>query len=142
MKFPVTKISQSPDQTEQFAKEFASELKDGDIVALSGELGAGKTIFVKAACGYFDVINSSSPSFAIVNEYSGKKKIFHFDFYRINKIQELYDLGIEEYLGDESSIIFVEWSEKFRELIPRNHYYIKITVQSDTNRKIEIKYNE
>ncbi len=109
-------------ETKTIAAKIANHLKVGDIVALEGNLGSGKTTLVKNICQNFNINNVNSPSFSIVNEYEGIHKIYHFDFYRIKKIEELYDLGFDDYLNDES-IVFIEWADSFGEILPKN--YIK-----------------
>lgn len=106
--------------------EFAGKDK---IFLFEGEMGAGKTTFIKAICsalGVEDLV--SSPTFSIVNEYRGRNnsRIYHFDFYRIENLQEAYDIGYEEYFysGD---LCLVEWPEKIRELLPESYIGISIT---------------
>ena len=110
------------------------------IDIISGFLGAGKTTFIKAICeelGVEDVINS--PTFAIVNEYRSAtgELIYHFDFYRINRLEEAYDFGYEEYFysGD---LCLVEWPEKIEELLPEEVMTVRIAVGDDEERTIEI----
>ena len=138
MKFPFKTILKSENDTSEIAKEFSEVLINGDIVALNGDLGTGKTFFVKAVCKEFKILNVNSPTFAIVYEYSGSKKIYHFDFYRIKKLVELYDIGIEEYLNDEDSVVFIEWADLMSEIIPKKHYEIKLKILDNENREIQI----
>lgn len=141
MKLPFVSEVISETETEKVAKEFAHLLKPGDIIGLTGELGSGKTFFVKAACKTFGISNVSSPSFAIVNIYNGIEKINHFDFYRIKKAEELFDIGFDEYF-DEHSITFVEWSEMFHQLMPAKYYQVNIVFCNNDKRKISISKNE
>lgn len=109
------------------------------LFALHGSMGAGKTTFIKALCHYLGTSDSvTSPTFTLVNEYTvpGKKSIFHFDFYRINKITELYDFGFEEYI-DSGHYCFIEWPGIAGELISKNCVVIKISVEEDKSRTIE-----
>lgn len=109
------------------------------VFALFGEMGSGKTTFIKAICeqlGVVDVV--SSPTFAIINEYldSGGESVFHFDFFRLKNRNELMDIGYEDYLysGD---YCFIEWPEKYEELLPENCVYIKIKIDyADQSRLI------
>jgi tRNA threonylcarbamoyladenosine biosynthesis protein TsaE len=133
----VVKVN-SEEGTKKFALEFASGLKDGDIIVLNGNLGAGKTFFIREACHYFNISVVSSPTFALINEYKGKKKIYHFDFYRINKIEELYDIGFEDYFNDEGAIVFIEWGNLFPEILPDSRVEINIKTGEENNRTFEI----
>lgn len=114
-----TYLSKSPEETLNFAKNFAKKIKPGDIIALNGNLGTGKTIFVKGICEAFDAkTNPLSPTFSIVNEYQGTFTIYHFDFYRIKNYAELFDIGIEDYFNEEDSISIIEWANMFNEILP------------------------
>jgi len=125
-------------ETEKVARSFAENLLMGDVILLSGNLGSGKTFFVKSVCSAFDVNKVTSPSFAIVNEYIGNKTIYHFDFYRIKNINELYDIGIDDYLKNDEAIIFVEWADLWSEVIPHHHYNVVINFVDENRRKISI----
>ncbi|MCR4416764.1 MAG: tRNA (adenosine(37)-N6)-threonylcarbamoyltransferase complex ATPase subunit type 1 TsaE [Ignavibacteria bacterium] len=133
-------VSNSPEETFEIAKDFSSELKPGDIVALIGNLGTGKTIFVKGICAGLNAEqNPLSPTFSIINEYNGKYKIYHFDFYRIKNIEELYDIGYEDYFNDES-ICLIEWADMFPEILPKDTIEVKIEFgEIENQRKISIK---
>jgi len=130
-------ISKNLSDTDNFAEEIKQRLKAGDVVALTGNLGSGKTYLVKKIAELFGVDNSSSPSFAIVNEYHGEKKIYHFDFFRIKKITELYDIGFEEYFND-NAIIFIEWAEMFPDIIPDDCFKINIEILNNDDRKFVV----
>lgn len=134
-------ISKNLSDTDKFAEEFKRRLKAGDVVALTGNLGSGKTYLVKKIAGYFGIDNSSSPSFAIVNEYQGDEKIYHFDFFRIKKITELYDIGFEEYFYDDA-IIFIEWADLFPDIIPADCFKINIEIINNDERKFTIVKDE
>ena len=125
-----------------FAK---TKLKLGDVVALIGELGSGKTRFIKGICSGLGVSEHvSSPSFTIVNEYASKVgKIFHFDFYRIASPSELSEIGFDDYIYDEG-ICLIEWADRVKDLLPPNRYDVLFTLgDSETVREIVInKMNE
>ncbi len=140
MEFPFALNVTSEDETAAIAREFSKHLKEGDVVLFDGELGTGKTFFIKALCKEFEINNAASPSFSIVNEYSGSKSIYHFDFYRIRKAQELLDIGFNDYLNDEA-IVLIEWADMYPEILPHKCYKIKIEYLSDTSRNISIKKN-
>lgn len=129
----------SEEETRKFALEFASGLRNGDIVVLNGSLGSGKTFFIREACRYFNITTVNSPTFALINEYNGRKKVYHFDFYRINKVEELYDIGFEGYLDDEESVIFIEWGNLFPDILPEKRTEINIEIGIESNRTFEIR---
>jgi tRNA threonylcarbamoyladenosine biosynthesis protein TsaE len=139
MNLPVKSVVTSEEETIDLADEFSSVLKPGDIVTLYGQLGAGKTFFVKHILKNYGISNVSSPTFAIVNQYSGKYNINHFDFYRINKINELYDIGFEDYINAQDAITFIEWADLIPEIIPDDNIEINIGVNDDFSREITIK---
>jgi len=113
-----------------------------NIFAFEGVMGVGKTTFIKAICeelGVENVINS--PTFSIINEYQSATTgliIYHFDFYRISNLNEVLDLGIEEYF-DSGNICFIEWPEIIQPFLPENTIFVSITEQSDGRRKISYK---
>ncbi len=122
------------------AKEFVSQMGDHKVFLFYGSMGAGKTTFIRAICeelGVEDVINS--PTFAIVNEYTDKKgdPIFHFDFYRINKVEEAYDFGYEDYFYS-GNVCFVEWPEMIEELLPPDAVRVSIQEMPDGSRNVNI----
>lgn len=142
MEFPCERISNSEEDTKLIALEFLTELKAGDVVILNGELGTGKTFFIKKIVESFGVQYANSPTFAIVNEYDSQPMIYHFDFYRINKVNELHDIGLEDYLTDSEAITFIEWGELFPEVLPSKRYEIKIEEIKNEKRKFRFfKYN-
>ncbi len=135
----------SAEGTISFADTFASSLQRGDVVALYGDLGSGKTQFVKGVCRTFKAHTSvTSPSFVILNRYDGVDKsgnelfMYHFDLYRVKSLTELYDLGYEEFLlGD--GICLVEWAEMLGDLLPKCRYDVRLLMGLDENeRRIEI----
>ena len=120
------------------AKKFVKEIGDKKIFAFNGKMGAGKTTFIKAICevmGVKETINS--PTFSIVNEYEAAdgRIIYHFDCYRINKIQEALDLGAEEYLYS-GNFCFIEWSENIAPLLPET--LVNVDINEIENKKREI----
>lgn len=122
------------------AKAFIEATKGKKIFAFYGGMGAGKTTFIKAICeqlGITDIINS--PTFAIINEYSlpDEEPVFHFDFYRIKKIEEAFDLGYEEYFYS-GHICFIEWPEMIESILPEDCTRVHIEVLPDGKRIIKI----
>ena len=120
------------------AKQFVAAMGDNTIFAFYGHMGAGKTTFIKAICeelGVDDVV--TSPTFAIVNEYTAADgtPIYHFDFYRIKKLEEVYDMGYEDYFyGD--GLCFIEWPEMMEELLPDGATKVQITENPDGTRTV------
>ena len=113
-----------------------------NIILLEGEMGSGKTTLVKAIAKHLGSKDEvTSPTFSLVNEYllPGNKKIYHFDLYRLKTETEALDFGIEEYLYDSSSIVFIEWSEKIMNLLPENSQKIRIIVKNFKTRLLEIE---
>lgn len=128
----------SLDKIDDAAIEFIRAMGDNTVFAFRGEMGAGKTTFIKAICenlGVDDVINS--PTFAIVNEYRSEtgELIYHFDFYRINKEEEAYDFGYEDYFFS-GSLCFIEWPERIETLLPADVVNVTIQEQEDGSRKV------
>ncbi len=119
-------ISHSEEETRKYGLQYAESLKPGDVIGLFGNLGSGKTQFVKGVCSYFNVNETiNSPTFIIVNEYNGYsekyKKLYvnHFDLYRIKNIKEFKEIGIESYVSNESICLF-EWAELAEEYFKGN----------------------
>ena len=124
-------ISDSEFSTKSFAKKLGAKLNKGDIIILTGDLGAGKTKFTEGILGFFGLENEiSSPTFTIVNEYKNNlTTIYHFDVYRLSSIDEFYAIGREEYF--ENGICIIEWGELIEDTLPKN--YIKITFEKDNH---------
>lgn len=123
----------------KIASNFMLSCKKGDRIILNGELGAGKTFFIKAALSSIGIKNVSSPSFAIVNEYQIDFPVYHFDFYRLKNSAELFDIGWQDYLNNEDSIIFIEWGNRFPEVLPNERIEITIDMKDGTEREFGFK---
>ena len=139
MEFPLKIIAANENETVELAREFANILKKGDVVSLIGDLGTGKTFFVKSLVSVFGNENVSSPTFAIVNVYDSEIRINHFDFYRIKKIEELYDIGFTDYLNDDEAITLIEWADLFPSILPEHKFEIKINYIDDSKREFIIQ---
>lgn len=132
---------ESLDKINETAVEFIRAMGGNTVFAFVGGMGAGKTTFIKAICenlGVEDVINS--PTFSIVNEYRSEsgELIYHFDFYRINKIEEVYDFGYEDYFYS-GSLCFIEWPELIEPILPKDTVTVHITVNDDGSRSVKIQ---
>ncbi len=138
MELPFKAILNSETDTKKIATDFSKIVKKGDVICLYGDLGSGKTFFVKSVCENFEINEVNSPTFAIVNEYFGKLKVYHFDFYRLKNSDELMDIGFYEYLNDKDAVLFIEWSEKFPEILPRNRIEIYLKFIDESKREIKI----
>lgn len=132
-----TFISHSVEETIAFARKWAGALRPDDVLALNGDLGAGKTHFVKgivAGCGSGESV--TSPTFTLLHEYrSGRLPIFHFDFYRIERREELEQLGIDDYL-QEGGVAVIEWADRFPELLPARTRWLRIAARENDERLI------
>lgn len=129
----------SLDTIQEAAKEFINRMGEGKVFAFYGKMGAGKTTFIKALCetlGVKDVI--TSPTFSLINEYTDGKgiSIYHFDFYRIKKLEEVYDMGYEDYFYS-GNLCLLEWPELIEEILPENVIKVTIEEQADGTRKLK-----
>ena len=119
---------------EAAARQFVEAMGDNTVFAFYGKMGAGKTTFIKEVCTLLGVTdNITSPTFAIVNEYRSDiagELIYHFDFYRIKKLEEVYDLGYEDYFYS-GALCFIEWPELIEELLPGNA--VKVTIEEEAD---------
>ena len=138
MNLPFEKKISTLEDSKRVANNFSTIIKNSDVIIFNGNLGSGKTTIIKMICDNFGIVDASSPTFSIVNEYIGEKKIYHFDFYRIRKIDELYDIGFEEYLNDQHAVVFIEWGNLMPEILPINHYELEISFSDNNERKIKI----
>jgi tRNA threonylcarbamoyladenosine biosynthesis protein TsaE len=132
-------VIKNTEDLDRAAAEFIGKIGDNRILAFYGSMGAGKTTFITALCkalGVKDVVNS--PTFTIVNEYRTPtgRSVYHFDFYRLNKISEAQDIGFEEYLYETDGLCVIEWPEVVEELLPDETLRIHITVNPDESRTL------
>ncbi|MDY6248007.1 MAG: tRNA (adenosine(37)-N6)-threonylcarbamoyltransferase complex ATPase subunit type 1 TsaE [Prevotella sp.] len=146
------------DQIRSAAREFIEKvLPEHSVIAFYGAMGAGKTTFIKALCEELGVTDTvTSPTFALVNEYSiptsqkeaspvgGRLEgaIVHFDFYRIKRLEEVYDMGYEDYFYQKNALCLIEWPELVEELLPDDALRVEISEESDGSRKIKVKSNK
>ena len=129
--------SNSVEETIEFARQWSSCLVPNDVVALVGDLGAGKTHFVKGLVeGLGGAENVTSPTFTLMHEYrSGRLPVFHFDFYRLNHPVELQEIGFDDYL-EENGVAVVEWGDRFPQLFPERTRWVRLTAPSEWQRVI------
>lgn len=129
----------SLDCIKEAVRQFIDNMGRGNVFAFYGKMGAGKTTFIKAVCECLDVEDViTSPTFAIVNEYYSNKlqdSIYHFDFYRIKKLEEVYDMGYEDYFYSHR-LCFLEWPELVEELLPKDAVKVTIAEQEDGSRLV------
>jgi len=136
-----TKIAQTVDDLIPIAKAILADAKNDRIFAFEAKMGAGKTTLIKAFCKVLGVEETvSSPTFSIVNEYEATDfhSIFHFDFYRLNKVVEVFDIGYEEYFYSDE-YCFIEWPAMVLELLPESYVYVSIEVNDKDERLISWK---
>lgn len=133
-------LSKSTRRTQQLGEELGRQLGKGDVVALTGELGAGKTCFAQGLVKGLGVKTGkiTSPTFILMNVYSGRLPVYHFDVYRMHNMNEILDIGYEEFFyGDGVTII--EWADKIKKLLPKTCIKVRMQISGPKERKITIK---
>lgn len=134
-------LSKTRDETIAIGSKLAKTLTKGDVVALMGELGSGKTVLTKgiaAGLGVKDVRYVNSPTFVIIKEYRGKLPLYHFDLYRLDHAGLLDSLNCDEYFYG-NGVCVIEWAERILHLLPKKRVEVRLSVVSDTERRIAIK---
>ena len=132
-----TFISHSVEETIAFARDWAQSLGRDDVVALIGDLGAGKTQFVKGlVTGLGCAVEVTSPTFTLLHEYNGGRlPVFHFDFYRLSQRAEVEDIAFHDYLKDDG-VVVIEWADRFPDLLPEHTRWVRLEARSGTERRI------
>ncbi|HHV95123.1 MAG TPA: tRNA (adenosine(37)-N6)-threonylcarbamoyltransferase complex ATPase subunit type 1 TsaE [Clostridiaceae bacterium] len=141
-------LTTSDKETEEIGLYLGKVLKKGNVVCLSGSLGAGKTVFIKGIASAHNVHDPvTSPTFTLINEYEGDVPIYHFDVYRISHVDEMYDIGFDEYIYGEG-IVLIEWADLIKEILPHNVIWVFIDrfnsydEKTVNNRLISIDFRE
>jgi len=128
--------------TFEIAATFAKTIKPSDIIALTGELGTGKTVFARGVASALGVKEKvTSPTFTLINEYHGDFVIYHMDFYRLDNLKEILDIGVDDYFFRES-ICLIEWAEKMGEMFPEEAIWVIFRHLKNNYREIKIKRHE
>ena len=132
-------VTKNSEETVNFGKKISRLFKKGDVVALFGNLGSGKTTLVKGIAKGLGIKQNiiNSPSFVLLKEYKGKLPLYHFDFYRINKAQESYSLGLEEYLFGQG-ICVIEWADRIKRFLPKEYLKIELKFKNIDQRSIRL----
>ena len=132
-------LSHSPSETEALGEELGRILEGGEILALCGELGSGKTTFVRGLARGLGVGKEIvvSPSFTLLNEYPGRINLYHFDFYRLEGLEDLESIGFWDYIGE--GIVTVEWADRIPEAIPEDALWITFSIVDGNHREISLR---
>jgi tRNA threonylcarbamoyladenosine biosynthesis protein TsaE len=135
----VTRVTSSPDETVEFARQLVADLPGRIILALDGELGAGKTCFVRGVALALGIETTiTSPTFTLINEYSGTRPLYHVDLYRVGNIEDLTTIGIEELL-ETSGVLAIEWAERGQSILPPDTIHVKMTtLDNPQHRQIRV----
>ena len=132
-------ISQSPEETQRLGEELGRFAQPGDLFLLVGSLGTGKTCLTQGIAWGLGIEGyATSPSFVVINQYRGRLPLYHIDLYRLDRIEEVIDLGLDDYLYGEG-VSVVEWAEKAIAVLPKEHLLIQMSFLSDTSRSITLK---
>ncbi|MCZ6681392.1 MAG: tRNA (adenosine(37)-N6)-threonylcarbamoyltransferase complex ATPase subunit type 1 TsaE [Candidatus Poribacteria bacterium] len=131
----------TPEETHEVGEEIGRQLQSGDVVALIGDLGVGKTCLTQGIARGVgldpdQVVNS--PSYILINEYAGRTPIYHIDLYRLQRLEEIVDLGLEEYLEGDG-ICVIEWADRMEKLLPENYIQIRMAGEDEFTRTIEVR---
>ncbi len=141
-------VTQNPEATKQVGKNLGQHLSAGSIVALTGELGSGKTTLVQGIGEGLRIKSLiKSPTFVIINEYDGPLPLYHFDLYRLNNAEEILCLGYEEYFYEKRGVVVIEWAKKIKDFLPKGYLEINLKIVNLSKRKISgqahgVRYRE
>ena len=127
-----------PEETQAYGRRLADRLRSGDVIALMGELGSGKTCLIQGICQGLDVADDvTSPTFTLINEYQGRLPVYHFDLYRLEDPESVLDIGFDEYV-DGNGVCLIEWADKFPEILPEERIEIWIEILDGERRRLRI----
>jgi tRNA threonylcarbamoyladenosine biosynthesis protein TsaE len=131
----------SPEETRELGEAVGEVLRPGDVVSLTGDLGAGKTTFVQGAARALGANEPVlSPTFMLVREYAARTPIYHLDVYRLERVQDVMDLGFDELL-DRQGIVFIEWGDAIGAMLPPEHIQIELTIpDGESHRRLELTW--
>lgn len=135
-------ITSSSEETIEFAKGFAANLQPGRVLCLEGQLGSGKTTFIKGLAEGLGLKHPElvkSPTFVLMHIYKAKTPLYHFDCYRLNSLEELENIGFQDFVNDPHAISCVEWAEKAGDLIPEGACHVHFEILGATQRRITIR---
>lgn len=144
MSAAIQRTSHAPEQTQAIGRALGSVLQSGDILALTGPLGSGKTQFTKGLAAGLGVPAEEpvvSPTFVLVREYTGRLKLYHIDAYRLNGARDVLALGLDELVAEAGAVVAIEWAEHAREAIPRSACWIDLAHVDSRSRRIRIRWN-
>ena len=130
----------SPEETQEIGVKIGCQLNPGDVVALVGDLGVGKTCLTQGiarGAGVYQDQTVNSPSYILINEYEGKIPVYHIDLYRLERLEDIIALGLEEYLEGEG-VCVIEWADRLGELLPESYIQVSITGEDEFTRAIEV----
>lgn len=135
-------VTRSPKETQALARRFGATLRPGDVIRLEGDLGSGKTLFVKGLAQGLGLKNPDavkSPTFVIMHIYRAKVPIYHFDLYRLEGAQELDAIGMEDFTHDPGAVVCVEWAERGPDFFPNTSKRVQIRIRGENEREIVIR---
>jgi tRNA threonylcarbamoyladenosine biosynthesis protein TsaE len=136
---PLDVVTRASEETQKVGSALAELLLPGDVVSLTGDLGAGKTCLVQGAARGLGVADRvASPTFVLVREYRGAIPVYHLDVYRLDRLQEVLDLGFEDLL-DPSGVVFVEWGDAIQTLLPDSSLEVELKVAEDDSRRLRLR---
>lgn len=139
---PLEFVSRGPDETRAYGERAAGVLRGGEVIALEGALGAGKTQFVKGLAAGLGVSPDEpvvSPTFVLVREYKGRLKLYHIDAYRLASVDELLAVGLEEMRGDPRGVVAIEWADRVSAVLPRDAIIVRLEHVSENERRIRLE---